>query len=195
MKNSIHIVTLLSLCILSTITLAQNKDTLVRKGFTFGLSSGAAYSNINFPNKTTKAFDFALDAKVGYMLKPYLAMLVSTNVSAYNYVGFGRSRKRDFGVLAVGMQYWIKPKLWLLAGVGLGGDNPVFFDIKNPDTDPLETKYYNGIGLVAAVGYEIYQCNNFAIDVKTKLAFRDVKMLEGSTNGWSFAILLGCNLY
>ena len=195
MKNLIHIVTLLSLCISSTITLAQKNDTFVRKGFIFGLSSGAAYSNINFPNKTARSIDFALDAKVGYMLKPNLAMLVITNVSIYNYEGFGRSRKRDFGLLALGMQYWIKPKLWLLAGLGLGGDNPVFFDIKNPETDPLETKYYNGIGLVAAVGHEIYQRNNFAIDVKTKLTFRDVKMLEGNTNGWSFSILLGCNLY
>ena len=59
----------------------------------------------------------------------------------------------------------------------------------------LETKYYNGLGFVTAVGYEIYQRKNMALDLKTKISYRNVEMQEGKTNGVSFAFLLGINFY
>lgn len=68
-------------------------------------------------------------------------------------------------------------------------------DFDNVDTDPLETKYYNGFGLIAAVGYEIYQRKNMALDLKTKISYRNVEMHEGKTNGVSFGLLLGINFY
>lgn len=138
---------------------------------------------------------FALDAKLGYLINPDFALLLTTNVSVYDYSGFGRNRKRDFGVLAPAVQYWLNDQFWILGGVGLGGDNPVFWDIRNPDNDPLETKYYPGLGIVSAVGYEIYQRKSFAIDLKAKITYRNVRLQEGKTNGVSFAFLLGVNLY
>lgn len=85
----------------------------------------------------------------------------------------------------------------MLGRIGLGGDNPVFWDIdyENVDNDPLETKYYNGLGFVTAVGYEIYQRKNMALDLKTKISYRNVEMQEGKTNGVSIALLLGINFY
>lgn len=195
--KSILITAALMLFVFNNSVFAQGDKSIQRKGFVFGTSYGTGYTILNFPDKNQSELGFALDVKLGYMIKPDLALLLTTNVSIYDYSGFGRDRKRDFGILAPSIQYWVNDKFWLLGGIGLGGDNPVFWDIdfENVDNDPLETKYFNGLGLVTAVGYEIYQRKNMALDVKTKISYRNVEMQEGKTNGVSFALLLGINFY
>lgn len=194
MKSILFVTILLSLMFCQN-AFSQSDNTIQRKGFVFGTSYGTGYSVLKFPDKNQSELGFALDLKIGYMIKPNLALLLSTNVSIYDYSGFGRDRKRDFGILAPAAQYWINDKFWVLGGIGLGGDNPVFWDIKNADTDPLETKYYNGLGFIVATGYEVYQRKNFAVDLKGKVSYRNVEMQEGKTNGVSFAFLVGINLY
>lgn len=160
------------------------------------MSSGVAKSNLKFPNMSLNQTNLGIDLKVGYMLNPKLAILLMSNVSIYNYSGFGRNRKRDFGVLAPSLQYWLKDKLWLIGGIGIGGDNPVFWDIQNPETDPLETKYFSGFGIVGTVGYELFKSNkNFTIDIKGKVMYRNVNLQEGNTTGISYGILIGFNFY
>jgi len=195
--KSILITAILVFFVFIKSTFAQEDKTIQRKGLVFGTSYGIGYSVLNFPDKNQCDLGFALDVKLGYMIKPNLALLLTTNVSIYDYLGFGRDRKRDFGILAPSVQYWVNDKFWVLGGVGLGGDNPVFWDIDfdNVDADPLETKYYNGLGFVTSVGYEIYQRKNMALDLKSKISYRNVEMQEGKTNGVSFALLLGINFY
>jgi hypothetical protein len=195
--KSILITTVLLLSVFMNSVFAQEDKEIQRKGFVFGTSYGAGYSMLNFPDKNQSELGFALDVKLGYMIKQDLAILLTTNVSIYDYSGFGRDRKRDFGILAPSVQYWVNDKFWILGGVGLGGDNPVFWDIdfENVDSDPLETKYYNGFGFVTAMGYEIYQRKNMALDLKTKISYRNVEMREGKTNGVSIALLVGINFY
>ena len=183
---------LLSLCLSIN---AQEKNCIIRKGFVFGSSIGAAESSLKFPANTKNLFDLALDLKIGYMLNPNLALLITSNVSTYDYVGVGRARKRDFGVLAPTIQYWTSDKLWISGGIGMAGDAPVFYDLKNPDTNTDETKYYNGIGFVTSVGYEILKSKKKIIDIKGRLTYRDVNISEGNTTGFSFAVLLGINFY
>lgn len=173
-----------------------NAQVLKRKGFVFGTSLGVVNSKLNFPDKSEKQTDLGIDLKIGYMLNPSLAVLLMSNVSIYDYSGFGRDRKRDFGVLSPSIQYWIRDKLWLLGGIGIGGDNPVFWDIKNPETEPLETMYFSGLGIVASAGYELfYSDKNFTIDIKGRLMHRKVSLQEGDTTGISYGILVGINFY
>jgi len=175
---------------------AQLKSDFQRKGFVFGSSFGLAASKLNFPDRSINQTGLGIDLKIGYMLNPKLAILLTSNVSVYDYSGFGRDRKRDFGVLSPSLQYWLNDKIWLLGGVGIGGDNPVFWDVKNPDTDPLETTYYSGLGIVASAGYEIFRLNNnFTIDIKGRVMYRKVNLQEGNTNGISYGILVGINFY
>ncbi|WP_034256397.1 hypothetical protein [Adhaeribacter aquaticus] len=195
MKKSLLTALYFSILLFTQQVVAQDIIKVERKGLLFGTSLGPGYTSLKFPNKNQTDTGLALDLKLGYMVRPNLALLLSTNVSVYDYSGFGRNRKRDFGIVAPSVQYWVTNKLWFLGGVGLGGDNPVFWDIRNPDNDPLETKYYFGLGGVAAVGYEIYQKNNFAIDIKTKISYRNVELKEGKTNGVSAALLIGVNFY
>lgn len=174
---------------------AQDSNTIQRKGFVFGTSLGTASTFLKFPDKQQTDIGIALDLKVGYMLNPKLALLLSTNVSVYDYSGYGRDRKRDFGILAPSIQYWLKDRFWVLGGIGLGGDNPVFWDIHNPDTNPLEIKYFNGFGIITAFGYELYHRKNLTFDIKAKVSYRKVNLHEGNTSGISSGILLGINFY
>lgn len=175
---------------------AQVKSDFQRKGFVIGTSLGVANSKLNFPDKSDMQTDLGIDLKIGYMLNPRLAILLTSNVAIYDYSGFGRDRKRDFGVLSPSVQYWLKDKLWVMGGIGIGGDNPVFWDIKNPDTEPLETKYYSGLGLVASTGYELFQSNkNFTVDIKGRIMYRNVSLQEGDTTGISYGVMVGINFY
>ena len=175
-------------CVPYPLPATQHITPVERQGWVFGASVGYGSTSLTFPAKQQTDGDVALDAKVGYMVKPHLVLLLTTNVSIYDYSGFGRNRKRDFGVVAPAVQYWVSDRLWVLGGAGLGGDNPVFWDLKNLDAAPLETKYYPGLGFVAAIGYEIYQRNRLAIDLKTKRAYRNVAMPEAQMNGFTLAV-------
>lgn len=190
MKKVITTILLVSFTILCH---AQDEQTFKRKGFVFGTSIGISSSIQSFPNKSQNDIDFGFDLKLGYMIKPTLAILLTSNVSGYEYSGIGRTRKRDFGVLAPSIQYWFKERFWLLGGIGLGLDAPIFFDIKNPETNKVETEYHNGLGLVVAIGYEIYQGKKITFDLKARMTYRNVNITEGKTKGISPSLLVGIN--
>ncbi|MCB0497025.1 MAG: hypothetical protein KDC79_12875 [Cyclobacteriaceae bacterium] len=194
MKSTI--ITILLLGMLSVqIVFAQDKKAIERKGFVFGTSWGGSVSHLTFPNKKQTDFDVALDLKIGFMLNPRLALLLTSNVSIYDYSGYGRARKRDFGVLAPSVQYWLTDKVWVLGGAGLGGDNPVLFDLKDPANNELERKYYDGFGFIISTGYEVYRKKNFVVDIKARFTYRNVKIENEDTSGVSTAILVGINFY
>lgn len=174
---------------------AQDKEKVERKGLVFGTALGLSHSIQSFPNKNQNDTDFGLDLKFGYMIKPNLAILLTSNVSGYDYSGIGRDRKRDFGILAPSIQFWLNDRFWILGGIGLGLDAPVFFDIENPDTDPEETAYYSGLGLIGSAGYELYQKKKFTIDLKTRVGYRNLQITEGKTQGVSIGLLIGINFH
>lgn len=179
----------------SVVVYSQHVQRVNRKGFVFGTSLGLAHSVQKFPGKNQSNTDLGLDVKLGYMIKPNLALLLTSNVSTYNYSGIARDRKRDFGIVAPSLQYWISKRMWVLAGAGLAVDAPVFWDIKNAETDKNETNYYTGGGLIASVGYEFYKRKNLVLDVKTRLTYRNVNLPNGKVTGISPSILVGFNFY
>ena len=188
--------TIFTICLLglTSILYAQDEPP-IRKGFVFGTSIGLSHSIQSFPNQSQNNTDFGLGFKLGYMINSNIALLLSSNVSGYDYTGIGRSRKRDFGVLAPTVQYWFRERFWVQGGIGLGLDAPVFFDIKDPDLDKEETVYHVGLGMVGAIGFEFYQAKNFAIDLKARVTYRNVGITEGKTTGVSPSILIGVNFY
>lgn len=173
----------------------QTEQAIIRKGFVFGVSFGISGTMQTFPDKSQNDLDFGLDLKLGYMIKPDLAILLTSNVSGYDYSGIGRTRKRDFGVLAPSVQYWFHERFWFLGGAGIGLDAPVFFDIKEPETNKEETIFHSGFGVIAAVGHDIYRSKKLTIDVKARLTYRNLNILEGRTTGISPSILVGINFY
>ncbi len=178
--------------LLTTSISAQNKLDPHRKGLIFGSSYGVGFTVQSFPQKKQSDFGLALNIEIGYMINSKLVILISSNVTTYNYSGVGRNRKRDFGILSPSVKYWIND-FWILGGVGLGGDNPVFYDLQDPENNVLESKYYNGFGIVAASGFEFAKFKRFSLDAKFRITYRSVNIAEGLTRGISPAFLLGIN--
>lgn len=184
---------LLFSCILGLSAFGQSKNENQRKGLVFGFSTGIANSNLNFPTKNQNNTNLALNWKIGYMLNPKLAVLLNGAVSIYEYDLSDRKRLRDFGGVFASTQYFVSDKLWILGGIGIGTDAPVFYDLK-PENE-IETKYYSGIGAVSSIGYEIYRKKNFALDLQARINYSSVSLPIGKTNGFTTAILLGINFY
>jgi outer membrane protein W len=173
---------------------AYSQDTQIsRKGFVIGASVGVSNSNIRISTKSQNNTDLGLNWKVGYMIKPNLALLLNGSASIYDYNLSGRERKRDFGGIFPSAQYWVADKFWILGGVGIGTDAPVFYDLK-PENEE-ETKYHSGIGAISSVGYEIYRKKNFVLDLQARLNFSSVDLPLGKANGFNTALLLGFNFY
>jgi len=180
-------------CLLSLSVFTQNKNEPIRKGAVFGFSTGIANSNLIFPTKKQNNTNLALNWKVGYMLNPKLALLINGAVSVYEYDLSDRKRLRDFGGVFASAQYFISDKFWVLGGVGIGTDAPVFYDLKPENT--VETNYYSGLGIVSSVGYEIFRKKNFALDIQARINYGNVNLPIGKTNGFTTALLVGINLY
>lgn len=180
-------------CVLGLTAFGQTKNETKRKGLVFGTSIGIANSNLNFPTKNQNNTNLALNWKVGYMLNPKLAILINGAVSIYEYDLTDRKRLRDFGGVFASAQYFATDKIWVLGGIGIGTDAPVFYDLKPENT--VETKYYSGLGLVSTVGYEFYRKKNFALDLQARINYSSVNLPIGKTNGFTTALLLGINFY
>ena len=178
---------------LSTSVSAQSKNEILRKGFVFGFSSGIANSNLSFPSKNQNNTNLALNWKIGYMLNPKLAVLLNGAVSIYKYDLSDRERLRDFGGAFASAQYFVADKFWILGGIGIGTDAPVFYDLKPENA--VETKYYSGIGVISSVGYEIYRKKNFVLDLQARINYSYVDLPIGKTNGLTTAFLLGIIFY
>jgi len=189
--KSITVITVLF--IFSTPAFAQEKTDTTRKGFMFGFSSGVANSNLKFPSKNQNNNNLALNWKVGYMLNPKLALLLNGAVSIYEYDLSDRKRLRDFGGIFASSQYFVSDRIWVLGGIGIGTDAPVFYDL-NPE-NKVETEYYSGLGLVSSVGYEFFRRKNFTLDFQARINYSNVNLPIGKTNGFTTALLLGINFY
>lgn len=186
--------TLVAICILINTTLtAQTKTDLTRKGAVFGFSSGIAHSILKYPSTTKRDANLALNWKIGYMLHPKLALLVVGSVSVYEYDLSDRKRLRDLGGVFASAQYFISDKFWVLGGLGIGTDAPVFYDLI-PDNE-RETDYYSGLGVISSLGFEIYRKKSFAIDLQTRVNYSSMDLPLGKTSGFAAALLVGINFY
>ena len=173
---------------------AYAQDTQVdRKGFVIGASAGISNSNIRILTTSQSNTDLGLNWKVGYMIKPNLAVLLNGSASIYDYTFSGRERKRDFGGIFPSAQYWLADKFWILGGVGIGTDAPVFYDLKSGNKE--ETKYHSGIGVITSIGYEIYRKQNFALDFQARVNYSSMDLPIGKANVLNTALLLGINFY
>jgi hypothetical protein len=172
---------------------SQSENTIHRKGILFGFSAGVANSTLSFPSTTQNHTNLALNWKLGYMVRPKIGVLLNGAVSIYEYNLSDRKRLRDFGGVFLSTQYFLNDKVWVLGGIGIGTDAPVFYDVQ-PE-QKIETEYYKGFGLISSIGYEIWKKKNFAIDLQGRLNYSSVDLPIGKNNGFTASILLGITIY
>jgi hypothetical protein len=191
-------ITTLVLCLLTFQNMfAKGNDAIQRKGFVFGISTGTGCIITSVPSNknNTQLGHLAYNWKVGYMVNRKMTVLLQGAISTYISDGNSdspRERLRGFEGLMPSFQYHLNNRQWVNIGIGLGMDNPVFYDVK----DETEGKYYAG-GFKTAIssGYEIWQRKNKSIDIQGRLSYGTSQVPEGKRNSLAFDILIGFNLY
>ncbi|WP_247237294.1 hypothetical protein [Telluribacter sp. SYSU D00476] len=176
--------------------LGQDNAAIYKKGFLFGLSTGAGSIHTSISNAPNEAqAGVAHNWKIGTMLTSRTALLLQGVVTTYRYSGNAaspRERLRGFEGLLPSLQYWVNNRLWITGGVGVGMDNPVFYDVK----DSSEGRYHSrGFKTALNTGYEIWQRKNMTIDIQGRLSHGAVQVPEGTRNSLAADILIGFNLY
>lgn len=186
--------TILTILLAGFVTVAHTQDrTFERKGFVFGASIGISSSRLAFANQPAqRGISASLpNFKTGAMVAKRMAVLLYLPGTLYDFKNEGRVRDRGFEAITPSVQYWWNHRTWVLGGVGIGLDAPAFYDIKQEE----ERKFYFGKAAVAAIGYEIWQKGNFALDIQSRIHYGTANRPEGKINGLAFDFLIGFNLY
>jgi len=155
-----------------------------RKGFVIGLSAGAGYLVIdgNAAPETFEGADISLpNLKIGWMIKPNTALLLSMPGMAYDAEGVDRS----IDALVPTLQHWIKPNWWIHGGIGLSMDTPAFYEDDKKGQDNLIV----GPAVMLSTGYEIYKKGKFTIDLQSTI--QAGRLYTNNTNYDACAILAG----
>ena len=142
---------LLSLVALAPNALAQASE---RKGFLIGASIGLAN---NSPDLCVGCeTGIAVEGRVGWMLKPRLALLADLVSTATSPEILSTVHGRHTGFLGA-VQYWPSRRLWLRAGAGAASverEAPPVYDYK--------TTHFAGIG---GVGFEVNPGSKLVVEL------------------------------
>jgi hypothetical protein len=122
----------------------------------------------------------AWEAHIGGMVNPRLAVMGEL---------WGLARPTDAGTLyhviyGAALQFWVADILWLKGGIGGGS-------ISFEDRIELTTTGESALALSGAIGVEVVQTYNFALDIQLRVAHSFVS-LGGAEN---IALLVGFNFY
>lgn len=179
---------------IATVSLAQNNTAIERKGFVFGVgvSAGSFYvqdSNVpNGLNKTEGVIGLP-DLKIGYMINSKTAIILTAAGAIYK---LNKSRDQSFQVFTPTIQYWMKEKLWISGGFGIGMDSPAFYEMK----DINEPKFNFGYAYSFSTGYELVQRNHCTLDIKAKLQGGRAELPNGiNRDAVFFTVGVGFNWY
>jgi len=179
------LLTLLIIILAGTQAFAQsNREESNRKGFVIGLSAGAGYLVIdgNAAPETFDGADISLpNLKIGWMINPNTALLLSMPGIAYDAEGVDRS----IDALIPTLQHWVKPNWWVNGGVGLSMDTPAFYE----DDKKGQDNFIAGPAAMFSTGYEVYKKGKFTIDLQSTIQIG--RLYTDGTHYDACAILAG----
>ena len=165
------------------------------QGFMFGFGLGGGASTFVdcdacFGEGKALAFDFQL----GAFVTPKLALMIDTNGTLNRDEAQNIESSQSMGLLALAAQVWLKPHLWLKAGLGVATTKLV--QSLDDGTTVFEGRG-KGAGLTLAVGAEVLHIGNFAVDLSGRFnaltieAFNVATGLEENAELVSGSLLLG----
>jgi len=190
MKNLL----LAMLILVATASMGQSTNNeIYRKGFVIGAAIGggsisiATGSNENLLDKSETNLSLP-NLKLGWMLNQKMAVMLQVPGMLYEYEG----KDRGFEALVPSLQFWPTNKWWVNGGAGLAMDLPAFYEVSNV----ADEEWNFGCAVVLGTGYEIFQRNNFALDIQSRLQLGRVN-LENETHrdGVLLMVGLGFNWY
>ncbi len=162
MKNLL--ILFITLCTFSLFGQETN-STIERKGFVIGFGIGGGVISISDSDQEVP-FDEAQgggsfpNLKLGWMVNDRLAILGIYSGMSYDY----QDKDRSFDAFMPSVQYWLKDRWWVNAGVGLAMDFPAIYE------DNIKDENWNfGKAVAFSTGYELVQKKKFALDLQTQL--------------------------
>ena len=166
-----------------------------RAGFLFGVGLGAGFIDTAIDGTQRHAsVTPTIGWKIGSMIASDWAIQIVFPSAFYDYQGdpaSPRERLRGFEGIIPSVQFWPRDRWWVMAGLGLGLDAPVFFDVENE----AEGNFSVGIGGVAAVGYELIQRPLWNIDVQARIRYGTAAVTGGTRRSGSLDMLVSANRY
>jgi hypothetical protein len=156
--------------------LASPLDT--HRGLMIGFSLGAGTVAPTDCQRCDIPRGMAVDAWVGWFLRPRLALLYDVFVVLIADAEEGYSAGNV--VASLGAQYWVTPTIWVKGGVGMA-ELVVATYVGEGKT--------RGPGVTAGAGLELLRKGRFAIDIEARVSHGDFDG-HGLTN---FGVLLGAN--
>jgi hypothetical protein len=183
-------ISILICCASSFYAQSQEHNSFERKGFTFGLSTGAGILTLSTDNRVKTTFTISLpNLRIGYMANQNLAIQLWIPGALYKLNG----KDRSFEGLIISGQYWLKDKWWALGGIGMTLDAPAFWTVENTETADFNIGFP---ALALATGYEIWRIKNFAIDIQYHIYAGQAKLETGKKRqSISHVFSIGFNLY
>jgi len=155
-----------------------------RSGLTFGGSLGLGI--IDGPNCTTVCGGaLSVEGHIGGMLNPRLALVGDVWLAARYFtdpvIGNGSTYN---SIWTIALQYWVTDILWLKGGVGFAQLNFGYDGAAVPDE--------NGPGIIGALGVEVLQAYNFALDLQFRLGHG---FYDTGPDVNNLALMVGVNWY
>lgn len=150
---------------LSTASWAQTPPPVearrvVREGLVFGFGAGLG-SMIADCDECRSTFEaFGLDAHIGWMLAPRLALVLDSWAMAH---------VEDFLVVyqhiaTLGLTWWATPRLWVQGGLGYASAGYHWSGIFAEREDRTAFRP----GFLVGIGYELHQTRHFTIDARLR---------------------------
>jgi hypothetical protein len=157
-------------------------------GFGFGIGGMEADSGpIRCDGCTYDPVAAGGEFHIGGMLAPNMALLGEFQLTALPLDADNFETLQQVMALAA-VQYWLSPMLWIKGGVGLSALG-ISYNDGTGDSAELD----RGIGLLAAVGYEVLHAPRFAIDIQLRLSSGNYNSLDDEIHSGLFGV--GFNWY
>jgi len=125
-----------------------------------------------------------IEGHIGGMLNPRLALMGDFWGAAHRWDdGYGTGTTYQ-GLYTIALQYWVTDILWLKGGVGFAQLNFGYDGAAVPDE--------NGPGIIGALGVEVLQAYNFALDLQFRLGHG---FYDTGPDVNNLALMVGVNWY
>jgi len=137
----------------------------------FGFSVGLGGMSVNGTDVECASCDynplgFEIDGHIGGMLSDRFGLMLELQANAETLDdNVYETQTLVQGVIMIAGQYWLTPQLWVKGGIGLAHLSVDYDDYYGSVSEPVD----DGAALMAAIGYELYSSQLFALDLQGRL--------------------------
>jgi len=161
-----------------------------KSGFAYGVAIGVGSLSIESEEKKLINLSATLpNVKLGYMLNEKNALWIYLPGATFKH----HEKSRGFEAFTLASQHWVNKKLWVLGGIGITFDAPVFYEVENPSAEDFNTGFP---AITISTGYEIWSKDRFSIDLQYRFFYGTSNLPNDSVRtGIANMIMIGLNWY